>query len=169
MLYFTNPSWDPARGCRNCLEDVKCGQSCKETGLSTPWLLGCTKDPAGVTGPRDPSRMVTARKWRLWEPVTVEVSFCAHGAAGGEQHCLLLWCAPFHQVFGSACNTLFQEMCQERANILGIYRPSYGLPYYCLESIRVGIYVRLWPFLPAESTQILWFSIDLPVYSFLGR
>lgn len=102
----------------------------------------------------------TAWNPRFWEAVAAGAWLwcCRRGAA------LLT----FHQVFESTFNTLFQEICQERANTPVIYRPSYGLPYYCLESIRVGIYVLLWPFLPVQRTQTLWFSTDLPVYFLLG-
>ena len=174
MLCFITPSGDSARGCSNCLEDAKSGQSHKETGLPEAWVLSCAKDPGELQGQLESQDAGSPATWSqhenqdfgsLWQLKCPSV----RDATGGEQRCLLLWCTPFHQVFGSAFNTLFQEIRQARANILVIYRPSYGLPYYCLESIRVGIYVLLWPFLPAERRQILWFSPDLPVYSFLGR
>lgn len=125
-----------------------------------------TPGPAGVAGPREGSPTAWSQHENgdfgsLWQ---LSVLVCAMLREGSSTAC----CSDallFHQVFGSAFNTLFQEICQERANILVIYRPSYGLPYYCLESIRADIYVLLWPFLPAERTQILWFSTDLPVYS----
>lgn len=107
--------------------------------------------------------MVTASNPRFWEPVAAGACVVLQEGSSTAH------CTAFHQVFENTFNTLFQEICQERANIAVIYRPSYGLPYYCLESIRVGIYVLLWPFLPVQRTQTLWFSADLPLSSLLGR
>lgn len=162
-MCLITPSWDTARGCSKCLEDVKSDQSCKDTELPKASVWGCAKEPPGITGHRV-QHMMTAWKPRFWEPVAAGACLCGAAGRSSTAHC-----TTFHQVFENTFNTLVQEICQERANTPVIYRPSYGLPYYCLESIRVGIYVLLWPFLPVQRTQTLWFSADLPVYSLLGR
>lgn len=166
ILCFITLSCDPARKCNCFWEDVKSGQIHMETGLPKGWVLGSAKDPGELQGQlesQDPGSPATWSEpenrgfgslWWLKRP-------SVPNAAGWEQHCLLLCCMPFHQVFGSAFNTSFQEIHQERANIWVIYRPSYGLPYYCLWSMRVGIYVVLRPFLPTERTDPQTFQCTL--------
>lgn len=81
ILCFITPSWDPARECSNCLEDVKSGQSRKEAGLPKASVLGCAMDPGELQGQQESQDPGSPATWsqdenRDFGSLTVEVSFC---------------------------------------------------------------------------------------------